>query len=277
MDYIELRCIPKNGSHIRDLLILKLAEIGFESFSEEEDCILAYIPVQSFSEEVKGLLATSEIKGLLESCSEVLIPDQNWNAVWESAYDPVVVDHKCMIRAPFHNPDPDVEYDILIEPKMSFGTAHHETTRLMIRYLLEIDVSGKMLLDMGSGTGVLAILASLKGARPVTAIDNDEWAYNNAKENVLNNNQREIEVLTGDATLLEGKCYDIILANINRNILLADIPAYRKCLSSGGMLIMSGFYEADLEQIIARSNEYNLVLSSFKTDHAWSAAAFVVP
>jgi ribosomal protein L11 methyltransferase len=161
-------------------------------------------------------------------------------------------------------------------PKMSFGTAHHETTKQMIQYLLSMQIAGKSLLDMGSGTAVLAILARMKGAKPVTAIDNDEWAYNNAFENVQSNNFGDIEVLLGDSSLLPGKKYDIILANINRNILLNDIPAYRESLNDGGKLIMSGFYSEDLSLIEAKANETGLRLMSKRSENNWMAACFTL-
>ena len=157
---------------------------------------------------------------------------------------------------------------------MSFGTAHHETTKLMIRYLMDTPVNGKSLLDMGSGTAVLAILARMRGAAPVSAYDNDEWAFNNALENVKNNNFADIEVLLGDSSLLPGRKFDIILANINRNILLKDIPAYRACLSDGGMLIMSGFYTEDISLIEAKAGECGMKLVSKQVENNWTAACF---
>jgi ribosomal protein L11 methyltransferase len=276
MDYIELNCLLQPGTHVPDLLIAQLADLGFESFTEEDDGIRAYIPANGFTLEIETKLASGDLKDLLKSYKSNLIKDQNWNAVWESAYEPVMIDNRCLIRAPFHAANPAIPYEIIIEPKMSFGTAHHETTRLMIQYLLDLSVKGKKVLDMGSGTGVLAILAALKGAGPVTAIDNEEWAYNNAIENARNNNQEEILVLLGDASLLRNQHYDFVLANINRNILLNDIPEYRKCLSVGGSLIMSGFYEEDLALISTKAFEFGMELISNKSDNHWTAASFVV-
>jgi ribosomal protein L11 methyltransferase len=181
-----------------------------------------------------------------------------------------------MVRAPFHQPVEGVEFDIVIMPKMSFGTAHHETTKLMIRYILDLDLQGKSLLDMGSGTAVLAILAGMKGAQPIVAIDNDEWAYNNACENVQSNNFSEIEVILGDSSLLPGKKFDNVFANINRNILLNDIPAYRQSLNPGGKLFVSGFYAEDLNLIEAKANETGLVLVSSHMENNWTAACFAL-
>jgi ribosomal protein L11 methyltransferase len=276
MEYIELTCIPTPGHHIADLLIAKLAEIGFESFTEEENCVLAYIQSVSYTEEVKAILITPEYKELLASFEAKRIEDQNWNAIWESAYEPVVISDNCVVRAPFHQKTEGVEYDIVVEPKMSFGTAHHETTRLMMNFLLETELAGKSLLDMGSGTGVLAILASMKGASPVTAIDNDEWAFNNALENVNNNIKGQIEVLLGDSLLLTGKHFEIILANINRNILLNDIPVYRNSLLPKGLLFLSGFYEEDLPMITSKASECGMQFISSKTENRWTAACFKV-
>lgn len=275
MDYIELKCVPLKGSHIPDLLIARLAEYGFESFTEDDEVICGYIQSSAFSADIASAVSGPEFQDLISSSSWQTIKDQNWNAVWESAYEPVRIDDRCLIRAPFHHDLEPAEFEIVIEPKMSFGTAHHETTRLMIRYLLETDVKGKSLLDMGSGTGVLAILAVKKGATPVLAVDNDEWAYQNALENV-HNNHTDIEVLLGDASALNGRHFDIILANINRNILLNDIPEYRNCLAVGGTLIMSGFYDTDLPLIEQKAREWSMKLISHNVDHQWTAACFKV-
>lgn len=277
MEYIELICHPLQGEHIADLLIGMLAEAGFESFVENENgTISAFIQSPMYTPALVARLSSEEFIEFLDSFHVEHIADQNWNAVWESQYDPVLIDNRCMVRAPFHSPPAGVEFDIVIMPKMSFGTAHHETTKQMIQYLLSMQVSGKSLLDMGSGTAVLAILARMKGAFPVTAIDNDEWAYNNALENVQSNNFADIEVLLGDSSLLAGKKFDIILANINRNILLNDIHAYRESLNPGGKLFMSGFYSEDLPLIEAKANETGLRIMSNRIENNWTAACFTL-
>jgi ribosomal protein L11 methyltransferase len=273
MDYIELTCFLKSGQHNADLLIARLADIGFESFVENDQSICAYIPSGEFTEQLESQLADDKFMDFMLSFKVNRIPDQNWNAVWESEYDPVIVDN-CMVRAPFHTIAPGIDYDILIVPKMSFGTAHHETTRLMMKYLLENELKGKSLLDMGSGTAVLAILAYLKGATPVTAIDNDEWAFNNALENVASNKTDQIQVLLGDSSLLKNRKFNIILANINRNILLNDIPVYCKCLTSKGLLFMSGFYEDDLPAISGKTAECGMEFISSKVENRWTSACF---
>ncbi len=275
MEYIELICHPSQGEHVADVLISMLADSGFESFTENENgTISAFIQSPLYTSALTQRLSSDEFTEFLDSFRAEHIADQNWNAVWESQYDPVLIDNRCMVRAPFHPKQVGVEFDIVIMPKMSFGTAHHETTKLMIQYLLSLQVTGKSLLDMGSGTAVLAILARMKGASPVTAVDNDEWAFNNALENVQSNNFADIEVLLGDASLLSGKKYDIILANINRNILLNDIPVYRESLNPGGKLFMSGFYSEDLPLIEAKANETGLNLMSKRIENNWTAACF---
>jgi len=277
MEYVELICNPSQGEHTSDFLISILADAGFESFTENENGTLsAFIQAPLYTPALSTRLASDEFTEFLDSFQVERIADQNWNAVWESQYDPVLIDNCCMIRAPFHAMQTGVEFDIVIMPKMSFGTAHHETTKQMIQYLLGSLVSGKSLLDMGSGTAVLAILARMKGAFPVTAIDNDEWAYNNALENVQSNNFADIEVLLGDSSLLAGKKYDIILANINRNILLNDIPVYRESLNPGGKLYMSGFYSEDLPLIEAKANDTGLRIMSSRVENNWTAACFTL-
>ncbi len=277
MEYIEMICYPSQGAHTAELLMAMLADVGFESFSENENNTLsAFIQAQHFSPELSSRLSSNEFADFLASFRIERIADQNWNAVWESQYEPVLIDGRCMVRAPFHPKVEGVEFDIVIMPKMSFGTAHHETTKQMIQYLLGQPLTGKSLLDMGSGTAVLAILSRMKGAFPVSAIDNDEWAYNNALENVQSNNFADIEVLLGESSLLMDKKYDIILANINRNILLNDIPVYSDSLNPGGLLFMSGFYSEDLPMIEAKTNENGLKMVSQRVENNWIAACFAL-
>jgi ribosomal protein L11 methyltransferase len=277
MEYIEMKCHPTQGAHTAELLMALLADAGFESFIENDNGTLsAFIQSPLFTDGLSARLGSDEFAEFLDSFLIKRIEDQNWNAVWESQYEPVLIDGICMVRAPFHPEKAGVEYDIVIMPKMSFGTAHHETTKQMIQYLLGMQLAGKSLLDMGSGTAVLAILARMKGAAPVTAIDNDEWAYNNALENVQSNNFADIEVLLGDSSLLKGRKYDIILANINRNILLNDIPDYVNSLNAGGKLYMSGFYSEDLPLIEAKANECGLSLLSSRAENNWTAVCFTL-
>ncbi len=274
MNYIELKIDRPTDPEEEDILIAELAAIGFESFLEEDDVLLAYIPEEYFFREKLGeveLLKTPvENSGLRIS----LIEDQNWNAVWESNYHPVKIAGRCFIRAPFHDPDPDVDFDIVLKPKMAFGTAHHETTALMIGMLLDADVEGKSVLDMGCGTAVLAILAAKKGASHVTAIDNDEWAYKNAIENADINAVSDIKILLGDATLSGKDNYDLIMANINKNILLADMKAYSDALHDKAHIYFSGFYEEDLEDVKKEANKKGLIFVSHDAKNKWVVAIF---
>jgi ribosomal protein L11 methyltransferase len=275
MDYIELNCKIASENSGSEILMAQLGEIGFESFVEINDGLLAYIPAKDFKEKSLDILKSSECKELLQFTYEFhLVEDQNWNEVWESNYEAVVIADRCLVRAPFHPKMKNIEFDIIIEPKMSFGTAHHETTSLMIEHLLNVDFKNKSVLDMGCGTGVLAILTALKGAAKITAIDNDEWAYKNTVENVLKNNKNEIIVLQGDADLIKDKKFDIIIANINRNILLNDMAAYANSLNKDGVLFLSGFYETDLPAIKEKTSSLNLNYSSHLVKNFWVAVRF---
>jgi len=277
MEYIEMICQPAKRAHSAELLMAMLADADFESFTENEDGTLsAFIQSQFFTQQLSSRLSSEEFIEYLDSYKIERISDQNWNAVWESNFDPVLIDGRCLVRAPFHEPVPSIEFDIVIMPKMSFGTAHHETTKLMIQYMLNLQLTGKSLLDMGSGTAVLAILARMKGAGPVAAVDNDEWAFNNALENVQSNKLTGIEVLLGDSSLLPGRKYDFIFANINRNILLNDIPAYSASLSPGGKLFISGFYSEDLSMLEAKANDSGLQVMSSRAENNWTAACFTL-
>jgi ribosomal protein L11 methyltransferase len=253
----------------------ELAEFGFEAFSEEEDGKLsAFIPSRSFDEMPVANFLEERSSSMGFSYQVTRIPARNWNAVWESEYDPVFISGRCMIRAPFHPPHPDALFDLVIEPKMSFGTAHHETTRLMIETVLETNIRSRKVLDMGCGTGVLAILAFKMGAAGVVAVDNDEWAFANAIENTARNNTGEIIVIKGDASAVKEGDFDIIMANINRNVLLGDLPAYQVLLARGGVLILSGFYTADLQAIIEKASSLDLHSTGFRELNKWVVATF---
>lgn len=274
MEYFEVVAFPAREVH-PEILIARLADIGFESFVENDDgSVSAYIQAMEFQKPATSE-ALAQLKAELVSSWQIRqIPDQNWNAVWESSYEAVQIGPRLLVRAPFHPKPLAVEFDLVIMPKMSFGTAHHETTRLMAEYILDTEVSGKSLLDMGSGTGLLAILARKCGATPVTAIDNDEWAYANALENVQMNECADIEVLMGDSALLEGRKFEIIYANINRNILLADMPRYVSSLLPGGQLFISGFYLHDLEPLQLKAAELGMQFVSSRSLNQWTAASF---
>lgn len=231
-----------------EILIAELGELEFESFIETEEGVSAYIQKEFWNENILEdiyILQNPEFKisYTIEDIEQV-----NWNEEWEKNFSPIDVDGICYVRAPFHEVS-KAKYEIIIEPKMSFGTGHHETTHMMIQHLLDTDVTNKKTLDMGCGTAILAILAEMKGAKPIDAIDIDNWCYLNSIENAERNNCKHISVYEGDAELLKGKKYDVIIANINRNILLNDMQTYVDCLNNNGILFLSGFYTEDFEAI----------------------------
>ena len=257
-----------------EILIAELGYAGFESFVETPDGVIAYIQERDHLASVLEsiyILSSEEFK---ITYSFETIEQTNWNAEWEKNFNPIVVGDQCAIRAPFHDPF-DVKYDIIIEPKMSFGTGHHETTHMMIEHILASDFTNKSVLDMGCGTGVLAILAMKKGALKVEAIDIDNWCYLNSLENISRNECDQIIVLEGDASLLEGKQFDVIIANINRNILLNDLSTYVTCLNENASLFLSGFYDSDCALIEASCQKLGLKLETKRTRNNWVALKFV--
>lgn len=276
MDYIELICSisSENVQEINDILIAQLNEIGYESYDESEDGLHAYILEKFFDLEKVKELQVNQIPNVSIKYSYSTIKTQNWNQVWEKNFEPIIVEDQCLIRAPFHTNTPKTAYEIIIEPKMSFGTGHHETTYLMLKTMLEMDFNDKNVLDMGCGTGVLAIMACLKGAKEITAIDIDEWAYNNTLENIEKNNCSHIKVIQGDAGLLQNQQFDVIIANINRNILMDDIKHYTKVLKQDGTLLLSGLYQRDLDMIKKEALENNIEYISHYEKHDWVAAKF---
>lgn len=257
-----------------DILIAELGEVGFESFVEEDDGVLAYIQKKDWHENILKDISILENESFKISFLITEIEQENWNANWEQNFNPILVDEICMVRAPFHEKK-NVEYDIVIEPKMSFGTGHHETTHMMLQHILMLDLERKVILDMGCGTGVLAILSAKCGAEKIDAIDIDNWCYLNAIENVQRNHADNIEVFEGDAGLLKNQKYDLIIANINRNILLEDIPKYKNCLKKEGVLLLSGFYEEDLYSISKRCQEVGLSFEKKLEKNNWVAAKYV--
>jgi ribosomal protein L11 methyltransferase len=254
-----------------EIIAAWLSEIGFVSFSDTDSGLEAFIPETDY-DEASVAEKMEWINAQIPIAWEThFIVDKNWNEEWEKNYQPVVVDDRCRIRAPFHPPDPDIDFDLVIEPKMSFGTAHHETTRMMISLILHTDWQNKVFLDMGCGTGVLAVLASKMGGKNGLAIDNDTWAYENTKENLRRNMVSNVTAFLGDEQLIEGHTFDVILANINRNILLQQIPSYLKALKPGGKIFMSGFYEEDVPVLLEAFDESGLKLLEKRTLNNWSA------
>lgn len=256
-----------------EILIAELGYAGFESFVETEEGVTAYIQKEEWNQNILEDIQILNSDEFDITYTHEDIEQTNWNAEWEKNFNPIVVDDVCAVRAPFHEKF-DTEYDIIIEPKMSFGTGHHETTHMMIQHILQNDFKDKSVLDMGCGTAVLAILAEMKGAKPIDAIDIDNWCYLNSLENVERNNCKHISVYEGEASLLKDKNYDIIIANINRNILLQDIATYAKCLNTNGSLFLSGFYEEDIPLIEKECNANNLQhLKTLKRNN-WVALHF---
>ena len=257
-----------------DILIAELGHLGFESFVENETGVTAYIQKQEWNVSILDdiYILNSDEFHITYDIDE--IAQTNWNAEWEKNFNPILVDGLVTVRAPFHN-KATTKYDIVIEPKMSFGTGHHETTYMMIQHILKNDFKGKSILDMGCGTGVLAILAEKLGATSLDAIDIDHWCYLNSLENIDRNGSLHISVQQGDVSLLAGQSYDIIMANINRNVLLADISTYAKSLNTNGILFLSGFYKADIPLIEAECKKHMLNLEEILERGQWVSLKFI--
>lgn len=253
------------GQEQREVFVAHLSMTGFEGFEEAGDTLHAFIPEQDLDEAALNELL---IEGL--EVSRKLIPPTNWNAEWEKDFEPVIVHDFASIRAHFHSPIPDVQHEVIITPKMSFGTGHHATTFMMIDYMRSINFNNKSVLDFGTGTGVLAILAEKLGASAIVAIDNDEWSIDNAKENIEVNGCTKIELLKAD-TLDLGRTFDVILANINKNVLLVNMTGIRQHLNDGGVVIMSGLLSGDRKDIEAAVVKEMLKVDDQKDRQNWIA------
>ena len=276
MEYIRLNCHIQPDTEInREILVAELGNIGYESFTETDELVEAYIPAPDFSDNALQDLFPIDFSGFQFTWTAENIPDQNWNEVWEKNYfQPLVIAERCLIRAPFHTDYPNVEYEIVIEPGMAFGTGNHETTSLMISEILKQKLMGKIVLDMGCGTGILSILASMRGADEIIGIDIDSWATKSTIENAIYNNILNLNVIQGGADTIPDVKFDFIYANIQRNILLNDMPKYINALKRGGELIMSGFYSDDIEPIKVRATELGLRFRRSKENENWVAAVF---
>ena len=275
MKYIEVTFTMDDTGLFRDMLVDTLGNEGpYESFVEIPDGLKAYVAESQYDPQYLAAVVQSFPLPLKYQVAEM--EDRDWNAEWERGHEAVLVQYdggSIWVRAPFHPHRTDVDYELVIEPKMSFGTAHHPTTYMMLSYVAELPVMRQRVLDMGCGTAVLAILAKMRGAAYVEGIDVDEWAYNNAIENAATNGV-ELDLRLGDASLLEDagvEPFDVIIANINRNILLSDMHRYAAVLKSGGRLLLSGFYQSDEGVLIARANELGMTLQSKKSRDNWSA------
>ncbi|MBQ8100306.1 MAG: 50S ribosomal protein L11 methyltransferase [Paludibacteraceae bacterium] len=264
--------ISATESFVRDVLVAGLADLGYETFVDNDDRTLtAFIQTALLS----GTLLDEYLQSFpFEGVTLVrttLCEDKDWNQEWErNSFQPIRIGDECLIHAPFHKDLPQCRYDIIINPRMAFGTGTHQTTSLILGELLQMDLVGKALLDMGCGTAVLAILAAKRGAKPVTAIDIDNWCTENAAENARLNGITGMEILLGDARLLEGRRFDVILANINRNILLMDMPLYAAALSQGGTLLMSGFYTEDIPTLTEKAAQLGLYPTAQRCKDNWT-------
>jgi ribosomal protein L11 methyltransferase len=262
-NYIQLS-INSDPSQ-QEILIALLSENGFEGFEENEDKLLAFIPEKKFNE----INVDEILSGISLSYSKKIIEQKNWNEEWEKNFEPVVVNDFCGIRASFHQPVKNVEHEIIITPKMSFGTGHHATTYLMIEAMKNIDLKNKTVLDFGTGTGILAILAEKLGAKKILAVDNDPLCIENSTENILSNSCTKIIVEERETIPLTENSFDIILANINRNIILGQLPFFKQQLTPKGVLLISGLLAEDFEEIEKRSLNYSLHIVSRSLKNNW--------
>ncbi|MES2427098.1 MAG: 50S ribosomal protein L11 methyltransferase [Bacteroidota bacterium] len=277
MNYYELLFTTiTTEDYQQDLLINALGEIGFDTFEEMDLGFKAYIPSTDFNEDLlqETLLPYREM--FTFSYEVTLIPQKNWNEVWESNFEPITIGDKVFVRATFHKPRPEFQYEIVIDPKMAFGTGHHQTTAMMLQLMLENDFAGKKVLDMGCGTGILAIMAAKMDAESIVAIDYDPVCYDSTIENAQLNNISNITALCGSKEAIPNEQYDTILANINRNILIDQMARYAEALKPEGEIYFSGFYETpDLDIITDEARKYGLKYITHKKDKEWVAAKFV--
>lgn len=277
-DYTEVRLDLNPCSEIfTDILAAMLADAGYESFVPDSTGLTAYIRQQDFDDAVLDRIIRDFPMETAISPSHHVVEGQDWNAEWEKNYfKPIVIDNLCAIHSSFHKDVPKCKYDILIDPKMAFGTGHHATTTLILRRLLSMDLSGLKVVDMGTGTGILAILADMKGAAHVDAVEIDEFAFENAKENLKLNGASHVDLHLGDATKLATiRDIDLFIANINRNIITADMAAYADTLSPGAKVIFSGFYEEDIPVILEVAKTIGLSYDNHTTLDKWASLQLI--
>lgn len=264
---------------IHDIVSALAGEIGFESFVENETGLSGYVQQSLFNEDsLKEMIQNFPVPDTQITYEIKKVEDKDWNEEWEKkSFQPIVIGDRCCIHSTFHHDIPKTEYEILINPQMAFGTGHHETTSSIISELLEADLKGKSVLDMGCGTSILSILASKRGANPITAIDIDEWSVNNSRDNIKLNQISNITVELGDANLLKGRpAFDVIIANINRNILLADMDKYAACMHPGSELFMSGFYVEDIPAIQSKAESLGMEFVHHREKNRWVAVKFIM-
>lgn len=277
MKYAEVVFTCKGGEEWqKDLLIQDLAAMGFDTFEDTDEGFAGYIAAAKFDRNVLEVLLIGQPEGFVVDYTYQEIQPQNWNKVWESNFDPIVIDEVCYIRATFHEPKPSYDYEIIIDPKMAFGTGHHQTTSMMVRYILENEMKGANVLDMGCGTGILAILAAKKGAKQVLAIDYDPVCIESTEENLVLNKVTDIQTAIGSVEQLGEQKFDVIFANINRNILLDHLSAYAAAMEPGGKLYLSGFFvEKDLEIMNAEAKRIGFAYQEHQEDGKWAASKYV--
>jgi ribosomal protein L11 methyltransferase len=271
MDYVELTIEFSEVNPWRDIMISILSEKGADGFIETKTALKGYMPKSEYKEVLKE--EVEKIKGVA-SVEIKLIKDQNWNAKWEENFEPVLVGSKLAIRAPFHEKTFNTELTITIQPQMSFGTGHHETTWMMANRLFDLDLMDKEMLDMGTGTGILAILAEKRGAKSVFAPDIDKWSYRNALENSDLNDCERLQIEMGNADSLSGKSFDIIVANINKNVLIEQFSVYSKCINPSGKLLISGFFETDQHDIKKAAEQHGFIFEDIYTKAEWAMMEF---
>jgi ribosomal protein L11 methyltransferase len=275
MDYIELTLELNPKKPWTEILISELADFGFESFTEENDKLQAYINSDDYKKEkIKIFLEEFKQKELTLNYEEKLIPRQNWNEAWESDFEPVRIENKLLIRAPFHKFEEGFEEVIEIQPQMSFGTGHHQTTYLLSRVLFDLDLKDKKILDVGTGTGILGILASKKGAATIIGTDIEHEACENAIENIARNNILNFSILEGDLDIVPNEKYDVIIANINKNVLKKHLKGYAQRSKEGTILLLSGFFETDVQELIEYAEQFNFIHDKTHLNDSWAVIQF---
>jgi len=279
MKYLEYRFFSEpNIQLVKDILPTVLGSVGFDSFVDDGESLLAYIQVKLANQSlIDQTISDFPLDGIAITYTYKEAEDKNWNEEWEkNFFQPLVIDNKCVIHSTFHKEVPTAQYEIIINPQMAFGTGHHETTTLMVKAILEHNFNDKVVLDMGCGTAILALLSSMRGAQSITAIDIDEWCVRNSLENITLNEITNISVQKGDASTLPIKeTYDVILANINRNILLEDMNSYTQALKKGGLLIISGFYSEDVKILTEKAKQLGLKSKSSDSLNNWTRLIFL--
>jgi ribosomal protein L11 methyltransferase len=272
MDYIEVECtIEPYDATISEILVAGLAEIGYESFVDLDNGLQAYIRMDQFDEKLIYSFDIMNNTDYRITIKHKKIQEENWNETWEKNYfEPIIIEDECVVRSSFHPEFPDIRYQITIDPKMAFGTGHHETTSLIIKEILEMEFEGRKVADFGCGTGILAILAAMRGANNITAVDIDEWSYNNTIENIKINNCSYIKVLLGNVSVVKNEKFDVVFANINKNVLLGEMHDYANCMNKGSILLLSGFYQSDSEDIDKKCRENGLLLLKQNVKNNWT-------